>query len=76
MPSNDHIMLFYNSYDELIKVDAAYINKGSKKGHRCIYAFINAYYSKRYWSRNNQNITVVCPYPDLVLNEPILLDKK
>ena len=28
------------------------------------------------WTRNNRNITVVCPYPGLVLNNPILSDTK
>ena len=28
------------------------------------------------WGRNNQNITVVCPHPGLVLNNPILTDTK
>lgn len=28
------------------------------------------------WAHNNQNITVICPHPGLVLNNPILLDIK
>jgi CheY-like chemotaxis protein len=28
------------------------------------------------WGRNNRNITVVCPHPGLVLNNPILTDTK
>jgi hypothetical protein len=28
------------------------------------------------WAQNNRNITVVCPHPGLVLNDPILLDTK
>jgi CheY-like chemotaxis protein len=28
------------------------------------------------WAQNNRNITVVCPHPGLVLNDPLLLDTK
>jgi CheY-like chemotaxis protein len=28
------------------------------------------------WARNNRNITVVCPHPRLVLNDPLLSDTK
>jgi hypothetical protein len=28
------------------------------------------------WRQNNQNITVVCPHPGLVLNDPLLSDTK
>ena len=28
------------------------------------------------WKQNNQNITVVCPHPGLVLNDPLLSDTK
>jgi hypothetical protein len=28
------------------------------------------------WTRNNRNITVVCPHTGLVLNNPILSDTK
>ena len=28
------------------------------------------------WRQNNQNITVICPHPGLVLNDPILSDTK
>jgi len=34
------------------------------------------YDSSREWSRNNQDITVVCPHPGLILNDPFLLDIK
>ena len=28
------------------------------------------------WAQNNQNITVMCPHPGLVLNNPLLPDTK
>ena len=28
------------------------------------------------WAQNNQNITVVCPHPGLVINNPLLIDTK
>ncbi len=173
IPSNEHIMLLYNSDDERNNAAVNYINKGLKSGYHCIYASINAYDSKSSsnisnlssnidnykenierdelrivdfkpyyksalnvdfrpfkklkkeleetlnyrksegkkdailvfadaacflshnkqfeeceilewwwnettteWRQNNQNITVVCPHPGLVLNDPLLSDTK
>jgi len=43
IPSNEHIMLLYNSDDERNNAAINYINNGLKSGHQCIYASINVY---------------------------------
>ena len=55
IPSNEHIMLIYNSDGERNKAAVNYINKGLKDGHHCIYASINAYDSES--SSNISNLS-------------------
>ena len=173
IPSNEHIMLLYNSDDERNNAAINYINNGLKSGHQCIYASINVYdsgsssnisnlsskidnykeniesgelqivdfkpyyesalhgdlapfnklkteiettqrqrisegkkdailafadtacflsHNKHFaecevlekwwhnttteWAQNNQNITVICPHPGLILNDPLLSNEK
>ena len=59
IPSNEHIMLLYNSDDERNNAAVNYINKGLTDGHHCIYASINAYYSE-----SNSNISNLSPKID------------
>src|SRR5215213_9279837 len=55
IPSNEHIMLLYNSDDERNNAAVNYINNGLRSGYQCIYASINAYDSKS--SSNISNLS-------------------
>jgi CheY-like chemotaxis protein len=52
---NEHVMLLYSSDDERNNAAVNYINNGLKRGHKCIYASINAYDSES--SSNISNLS-------------------
>lgn len=56
IPSNEHIMLLYNSDYERDNATTNYLNWGLKEGYHCIYASINAYDIKS--SSNISNLSL------------------